>query len=206
MWMIFKVIAVSVLIAMLGSGTIAYSLLRRADTTGLLVVNSHRALEAAEESLRRALDADSGVREFSVTHDRQDLAPFERADQLIQHAIDDLEEHVGGQPERDKVRQLRTQVAALFVTLKAAVARAESRGDVQRQDGEQTKHRLDAIRATVREIRRAESDRLLDRVAADGSASQVVGWLAIVAAAIAAALVTAIGAVAIVVYRPGWWR
>ncbi len=100
---------------MLGS-VVAYSILRRADRTGAQVLQSHRALEAAEETLRRALDAENGVARFVVTGDRADLAPFERAEQLMPRVLDDLQEHVEGDAERRRVGRLRSEVDALFVS------------------------------------------------------------------------------------------
>lgn len=58
---ILRLISVLVVAAMLGSSLVTYSILRRADTIGELVLQSHRTLEAAEETLRRSVDAESGA-------------------------------------------------------------------------------------------------------------------------------------------------
>ena len=46
----------------IGAMMLAYRALRHADDSGRLVVRSHRVLQAAEETLRRAVDAETGTR------------------------------------------------------------------------------------------------------------------------------------------------
>lgn len=167
------------------------------------MLQSHRALEAAEETLRRALDAESGVSRYIVTGDHADLAPFERAEQSMPRVLDDLDEHVGGDAERKSVERLRSDVEELFAALRATQERPDNLEHVV-ESGEQTKLRIDAIRDVVRDIRRSENDRLASRMTADASASRSLGWIAIVSAAMAAALATAGAVLILIVVRPGW--
>lgn len=203
---ILKVIVAIVVVAMVGSFLIAYSILTRADRTGFLVVKSHRALAAAEETLRRALEADSGVRSYLVTRDRVDLVPFERADQMIQHTMDDLQEHVGGEPERQSVQRLRAEMDGLFIELRSLIARTGNSSAPGSGDRDEARAHVVAIRMIVREIRRAEDALLAERVAADAAATRSVSWFAMVAAVVAAALAAASAALFLFMIRPGWGR
>jgi CHASE3 domain sensor protein len=203
---ILKTIAALAVFAMLGSSFLAYSILRRADATGELVLNSHRTLEAAEEMLRRVLDGESSVRRYVATRDRADLVPFDRAALAISGAMGDLESHVGGDPERKRIQALRADVNRLFDSWRAVVVRvgdASGAADEAREDEER---RIDAVRQVVRDLRRTENDRLVERMRADASASRSLGWMVIVAAGVAAALGTATVALLVLLIRPGWGR
>ena len=206
MMTVLKGVVAAAVVAMAASAVVAYSILTRADRAGLLVVESHRALAAVEEALRRSLDAEVSVRNYVVTRDRADLGAFERASETIQHTLDDLQRYTEGEPERQRVQRLRAEVDGLFVTLQSQMAPSANASERRSEGRDESRARLAAIRVIVREIRRAERDRLAKRMAADAAATRFVNWFATLTAAFAAALAAASAALVVFVIRPGWGR
>ena len=69
---------------------LAYRALRRADESGRLVIRSHRTLQAAEETLRRAVDVETGARGYILTRNKLDLDRFKGAHVTVARSLNDL--------------------------------------------------------------------------------------------------------------------
>ena len=203
---IMRTAAVSAATAAIVSGLIAYALLRHADTTGALVIQSHRALATTDEILRRAMDAEWGARGYAISRNRAYLAPFDRAARVIQARIDALQWLVDDASEHQDVERLRVEINGLFNTLRPMVRRAVTANDVDMGISDEAEPRIETIRRLVREIRQVETERLAARVAADESATRAVRVLATVMMGIGTALAAAAMFFTVWLVRPGWGR
>jgi CHASE3 domain sensor protein len=192
-------------IAAIGSGLIAYTL-RHADTTGALVIRSHRALATTEEILRRALDAEWEARGYAISRNRAYLAPFDRAARMVQTRIDELQWLVVDASEHQDVERLRVEINGLFNTLRPMVRRTVTADDVDTGLSDEAEPRIETIRRLVREIRQVETERLAARVAADESATRAVRVLATVMTGIGTVLAAAALIFTVWLVRPGWGR
>jgi CHASE3 domain-containing protein len=107
--------------------TLAYRALRHADDSGRLVVRSHRALQAAEETLRRAVDAETGTRGFMISRNPADLAPYDRALETIRRPMEDLATILREDTRQAGADRLRSQIDATLTILGRMVERTRGR-------------------------------------------------------------------------------
>lgn len=201
---IVRAVAAGVVTVTLVCSVIAYMLLRRADTTGLLLIRSHHALATTEEILRRAVDAELGATAYVVFQHPESLASFNRAEQSIQSRLDELQWLVAGASDHEGIERLRLEIYGLFKTLRPMVKRAAAGDDVYARTYDEMNRRMDNIRRLVREIRSVETERLDARVAADESATRVVRVLTTVMTGVGTALAMAALSFTVWLVRPGW--
>ena len=185
---------------------VAYRALQRADDTERLVMRSHQTLEAAEETLRRAVDAQSGTRGFILSRDARYLEPFTRAERRIGEPIDELQTLLTETGRQGEAERLRVGVAGTFASLHVLIDHARKGDEVDAQNRTMADTQMDAVRLTVRGIRNAETDLLKARILADETAGRWANRLAIVMTGLATASLTAIGMLAVFLARPGIWR
>jgi CHASE3 domain sensor protein len=185
---------------------LAYRALRRADETERLVMRSHQTLEAAEETFRRALDAQSGTRGFILSRDVRYLEPFTRAERRIVEPIDELRTLLAETGRGAEAERLRVGVAGTFASLHTLIDETRRGEEVNAQNRDSADKQMNAVRTTLRGIRNTETDLLKTRIRADESAGRWANRLAIVMTGLATASLTAIVMLALFLARPGIWR
>jgi CHASE3 domain sensor protein len=190
----------------IGAMTMAYRALRHADDSGRLVVRSHRALTAAEETLRRAVDAETGTRGFMISHNPDDLLPHNRALETIRRPMDDLAAILREDGRQADVDRLRSQIDATLTVLGQMVERTRDGGDIDASTRDAANASMVALRETIRGIRQAETDVLEARIRVDDAAGGRVKRLSIAMTGLATALLTLIVGLLVFVARPGVWR
>jgi CHASE3 domain sensor protein len=186
--------------------TLAYRALHHADDSGRLVVRSHQTLQAAEETLRRVVDAETWERGYLLTHDADDLAAFSRAQQLAGAPMENLTAILREDGREVNAERLRAQIAATLADFERLVERTRAGGSIDAPTRATARANMEAVRATIRAIRQAESDVLNARIQADASAGRWVNWLAIVMTGLATALMTTLVGALVFLARPGVWR
>jgi CHASE3 domain sensor protein len=185
---------------------VAYRALRRADDTERLVIRSHQTLEAAEETLRRALDAQNGTRGFILLRDARYLEPFTRAERQIGTPIDELKTLLAETGRQAEAERLRVGVADTFASFHALIDQTRRGDAVSALHHDTADKQMEAVRVTIRGIRTAEADLLKTRIRADEKAGRQANRLAIVMTGLATAALTAIVMLALFLARPGIWR
>jgi CHASE3 domain sensor protein len=204
-----KILRVTLLINLIvtvAAMTMAYRAMRRSVESGRLVISSHRTLQAAEETLRRAVDAETGARGFMLTHHAADLQRYRLGQQFAVRPLNELSAILaadGRQAAADGVR------IALDTTLEHLNRLVQLATDGDRlQDGESDAARasMDALRTAIRAIRQTENDVLTDRIQRLERADRRVNWLLIGMTGLATALLVLFVASLIIVTRPGLWR
>ena len=133
--------------------TLAYRALRHADDSGRLVVLSHRALQAAEETLRRAVDAETGTRGFMISRNPADLAPYDRALETIRRPMEDLATILREDTRQADADRLRSQIDATLTILGRMVERTRAGGDIDASTRDAANVNMAALRETIRGIR-----------------------------------------------------
>ena len=186
--------------------TLAYRALHHADDSGRLVVRSHQTLQAAEETLRRVVDAETWERGYLLTHDADDLAAFSRAQRLAGAPMENLTAILREDGREVNAERLRAQIAATLADFERLVERTRAGGSIDAPTRATARANMEAVRATIRAIRQAESDVLNARIQADASAGRWVNWLAIVMTGLATALMTTLVGALVFLARPGVWR
>ena len=186
--------------------TLAYRALHHADDSGRLVVRSHQTLQAAEETLRRVVDAETWERGYLLTHDADDLAAFSRAQRLAGAPMENLTAILREDGREVNAERLRAQIAASLADFERLVERTRAGGSIDAPTRATARANMEAVRATIRAIRQAESDVLNARIQADASAGRWVNWLAIVMTGLATALMTTLVGALVFLARPGVWR
>ena len=190
----------------IGAMTLAYRALRHADDSGRLVVRSHRVLQAAEETLRRAVDAETGTRGFMISHNPADLAPYNRALETIRGPMEDLATILREDGRQGDVARLRSQIEVTLTTLGRMVERTRGGGDIDASTRDAANVNMAALRDTIRGIRQSETDLLDARIRIDDAAGGRVKRLSIAMTGLATALLTLIVGLLVFVARPGVWR
>jgi CHASE3 domain sensor protein len=185
---------------------LAYRALRHADDSGRLVLRSHQVLQAAEETLRRAVDAETGTRGFIISRNDGDLAPYHRARETIRTSLDELARILGEDGRQEFATRLHSQVEATLTILGQMVERTRSGGVVDAATRDAANASMGALRETIRGIRQAETDLLDARIRADDTAGVRVKRLAIAMTGLATALLTLMLGLLVFVVRPGAWR
>jgi CHASE3 domain sensor protein len=187
--------------------TLAYRALRHADDSGRLVVRSHRALQAAEETLRRAVDAETGTRGFMISRNPTDLAPYTRALETIRGPMDGLAAILREDGRHEDSNRLGQQVDATLTVLGQMVDRVRGgAGAVEASTHDTANANMAALRETIRGIRQAENDVLEARIQVDDLAAGRVKRLVIATTGVATALLILIIGLLVFVARPGAWR
>ena len=186
--------------------TLAYRALHHADDSGRLVIRSHTVLQAAEETLRRAVDAETWERGYLLTRDPGDLEAFGRALRLAGAPMDSLAAILREDGRGVEAERLRAEIASTLSKYEQLVERTRAGGSIDPADRAAARARMENVRATIRTIRQAETDVLSTRIRADANAGRWVHWLAIVMTGLATALVTTLVAALVFLARPGVWR
>ena len=203
---IVRTVAACVATATLAGGLTACALLRRVDTTGVLVIRSHRALATVEEILRRAVDAEWGATVYLAFQNPEYLASFNRAEPPLQNKVDELQWLVADASEHEGIERLRVEIHDLFNTLRPMIKRTSGGHDGLPGTYDEMSRRMDKIHRLLREIRRVETERLAARAAADDSATRAVRVLTTLMTGICAAVATLALFVTVWLARPGWAR
>lgn len=199
------ILALNVIVT-IAAMTLAYRALHHADDSGRLVVRSHQTLQAAEETLRRVVDAETWERGYLLTHDADDLAAFSQAQQLAGAPMEKLTAILREDGRGVDAERLRAQIAATIAAFERLVERTRAGGSIDAPTRATARANMEGVRAAIRAIRQAESDLLNARIQADASAGRRVNWLAIVMTGLATALMTTLVAALLFLARPGVWR
>jgi len=193
-------------IVTIGAMLLAYRALRHADDSGRLVLRSHQVLKAAEETLRRAVDAETGTRGFIISRSDGDLAPYNRARETIRGSMDELATILREDGRQEFASRLRSQIEATLTILGQMVERIRGGGVVDAATRDAANASMGALRETIGGIRQAETDLLDARIRADDTAGVQVKRLAIAMTGLATALLTLMLGLLVFVVRPGAWR
>jgi CHASE3 domain sensor protein len=164
--------------------------LHHADDSGRLVARSHQTLQAAEETLRRVVDAETWERGHLLTHDADDLAASSRSQQLAGAPMENLTAILREDGREVDAERLRAQIAATLADFERLVERTRAGSSSDAPTRATARVNMETVRATIRAIRHVESDVLNARIRADASAGRWVNWLAIVITGLATALMT----------------
>jgi methyl-accepting chemotaxis protein len=194
------------LIVTITAMTLAYRALRRADESARLVIRSHRTLQASEETLRRAVDVETGARGFILTHNPLDLARFRGAHVTVIRSLDDLTTILSDDGRAAVAERVRVELTATLAHLDRLVQHATAGDGLEAADSDAARASMDALRAAVRSIRQSETDVLNARIQRVETADRRVNWLLIVMTGLATALLTLLVAVLVFVSRPKAWR
>jgi len=190
----------------IGAMLLAYRTLRHADDSERLVLRSHQVLKASEETLRRAVDAETGTRGFIISRNDVDLAPYDRALQTIRRSMDDLATFLREDGREEHASRLQTQIDGTLTILGQMVERIRAGETVEAPMHEAANASMAALRDTIRAIHQAETDVLDARMRADDAAGIRVKRLAIATTGLATALLTLMLGLLVFVVRPGAWR
>ena len=199
------ILALNLIVTVAAMG-LAYRALHRADDSERLVIRSHKTLQAAEETLRRMVDTETAERGYLLTHAPGDLDAFTRANQLVGGPMETLAAILREDGRSTVAERLRASSSATLAALERLVERAHGGAEIDSSVRAEARANMDAVRATIREIRQAETDVLSARLQADAQAGRWVNWLAIVMTGLATALMTTLVAALIFLARPGVWR
>jgi CHASE3 domain sensor protein len=193
-------------IVTLAAMTLAYRALHHADESERLVIRSHRTLQAAEETLRRVVDAETWERGYLLTRDAGDLEAFRRALRLAPTPMENLAAILREDGRGAVAERLAAQIGTALAGFKRLVKHTRAGGEIEPPDRADVRANMEAVRDTIRGIRQAETDVLSARIQTDASAGRWVNWLAIVMTGLATALTTALVAALVFLARPGAWR
>jgi two-component system sensor kinase FixL len=179
-------LAVLVVLAVL---LVAYHTFVRAQELHQEVVHAQEVLAASESVLATAVDAETGARGYLLTGDRQDLEPFENAEQSVRGDLDRLMTLTTDNiDQHDRVQQLRQDVSASLSSLRVLVGAKQAGRDLGPAAHDAHKARMDAVRQTLRAIQREETRLLDERVTADAAAVRSVRWVSLAMVLAAAGL------------------
>ena len=199
------ILALNLIVTIAAMG-LAYRALHWADDSERLVIRSHQTLQAAEETLRRLVDAETAERGYLLTHAPGDLEAFTRAHQLAGGPMETLAGILREDDRGTVAERLRSRSSSTLAALERMVERARGGAEVDGSVRAEARANMEAVRATIREIRQAETDVLSARLQADARAGRWVNWLAIVMTGLATALMTTLVAALVFLARPGVWR
>jgi len=203
---ILRITLVINIVVTVAAMTLAYRALRRADESGRLVIRSHQTLQAAEETLRRAVDAETGARGFMLTHHGGDLQRYRLGVQFSARPLEELTNILAADGRREAADSVRAALAATLAHLDRFVQLANNHGAIQETESDAARASMDALRAAIRTIRQSENDVLTARIQRVDEADRRVNWLLIVMTGLATALLTLLIASLVFVTRPGAWR
>ena len=193
-------------IVTIGAMLLAYRTLRHADDSERLVRRSHQVLAAAEETLRRAVDAETGTRGFIISRHDRDLAPYNRALETIRGSMEHLTTILREDGRQEQATLVHSQIDSTLTMLAEMVERIRRGGTVDAPAHDAANASMAALRDTMRSIRQAETDVLDARIQADDAAGVRVKRLAIATTGVATALLTLMIGLLVFVVRPGAWR
>ena len=194
------------LIVTVAAMTLAYRALQRSAESGRLVISSHRTLQAAEETLRRAVDAETGARGFMLTHHAGDLQRYRLGQQFAARPLNELTAILAADGRQAAADSVHVTLAATLAHLDRLVQLANNSNAVQDSESDAARSSMDALRSAIRTIRQTENDVLSDRIQRVERDDRRVNWLLIVMTGLATALLTLLIASLIIVTRPGVWR
>ena len=186
--------------------TLAYRALQRADDSERLVIRSQQTLQAAEETLRRVVDAETWERGYLLTRDAEDLSAFDRAMQLAGAPMESLASLLREEGHGVDAERLRSQITSTLAALERMVEKARTGGSIEPPMRASARADMESVRVTIRGIRQSENDVLSARLRTDATAGRWVNWLAIVMTGLATALTTTLVAALLFLARPGVWR
>jgi CHASE3 domain sensor protein len=185
---------------------LAYRALRHADDSERLVIRSHQTLQAAEETLRRVVDAETSERAFLLTGDAKDLEAFTAMATLAGAPMETLTAILREDGRGTTAERVRAHVGLTLAAYERVVEHKRSQGSIDSAGRASARAEMEIVRGTIGTIRQAETDLLEARIHADASADRRVSWLAIVMTGLATALMTTLVAALVFLARPGAWR
>jgi CHASE3 domain sensor protein len=185
---------------------LAYRALRHADDSERLVIRSHQTLQAAEETLRRVVDAETSERAYLLTGDAKDLEAFTATVTLAGAPLETLTAILREDGRGAAAERLRAHVGLTLAAYERLVEHMRARGSVDTVGRATARAEMEIVRGTIGTIRQAETDLLDARIHADASAGRWVNWLAIVMTGLATALMTTLVGALVFLARPGVWR
>jgi CHASE3 domain sensor protein len=185
---------------------LAYRALRRADESQRLVIRSHQTLQAAEETLRRVVDAETSERAYLLTGDARDLEAFAGTVTLPGAPMNTLTDILRADGRGAVAERLRAHVGSTMAAYERLVEHRRAQGSIDAAGRATARAEMEIVRGTIATIRQAETDLLEARIHADARADRWVNWLALVMTGLATALMTTLVAALVFLARPGIWR
>ena len=185
---------------------LAYRALHRADDSERLVIRSHLTLQAAEETLRRVVDAETWERAYLLTQDAADISAFNRAEQSIGGPLESLTMMLREDGRGVIAERLRAQIGSTIAAFDRRVEWARSGASGDESARLAARAGMESVRVTVASINQAENDVLSARLQADSRAGRWVNWLAIIMTGLATTLMTTLVGALVFLARPGIWR
>jgi len=164
-------LTVTIIVMLIVSGT-SYRTLQRAEASSHAVVHTEQVLQALEGILWSAVDAEAATRGYEVAADERYLERMTRAVPSLQTSVEAVATLTDNSAQRRRIPTLRHQAAETMDALQSIIATRRVGGEVTRAENDRQKAWMDALRATLREMRFDEEHLLEIRVAADGQATQ----------------------------------
>jgi signal transduction histidine kinase/ActR/RegA family two-component response regulator len=164
-------LTVTIIVMLIVSGA-SYRTLQRAEASSHAVVRAEQVLQALEGILEIAVDAEAATRGYEVAADEGYLERMTRAIPSLRTAVEAVATLTDNSAQRRRIPTLRRQAAEAMDALQSIIATRLVGGEVTRAESDRQKARMDALRATLREMRFDEEHLLEIRVAADGQATQ----------------------------------
>src|SRR5207249_1095167 len=127
---VIRIILVLNVVITVAAMTLAYRALHRADESERLVIRSHKTLQAAEETLRRVVDAETWERGYLLTRAPADLAAFQRALQLAGTPMDGLATILIEDGRGVDAERLHTQISSTLAALERLVEHVRAGGAI----------------------------------------------------------------------------
>lgn len=158
------VVSLMILAVFLANGIIAFTNLRRMHRNRELVDHSHQVLATLQSLRSQMLDAETGMRGYVITSDRNFLAPHAATIQAIPRTLDRLEALVKDSAQqtqamldlREAVDASRAQIDRL-VKLKTNGQEDEALATIRSGRGKQL---MDGVRASLRSMEELERETL----------------------------------------------
>jgi PAS domain S-box-containing protein len=166
--------------------TLSYRTARRSADANQSVAHTYQVLNALERVLTAMVDAETGTRGFSNTGASRYLEPFERSSADVRSRVDTVAMLTADNPAQQRhLTDLRIEVTETMRLLQDIVSRAQSREPIPLDLRDREKARMDAVRATLQQMRVEEQQLMQQR--SDNAASAEAITQALIVALIAVA-------------------
>jgi hypothetical protein len=109
---------------------LAYRALRHADDSERLVIRSHQTLQAAEETLRRVVDAETSERAYLLTGDAKDLEAFAAMMVLVGAPMETLTAILREDGRGTDAERLRAHVGLTLAAYERVVEHRRASGSI----------------------------------------------------------------------------
>jgi signal transduction histidine kinase len=161
-----------VAVVLLALGGLSYGTARRYTDANQSVAHTYQVLSALEQVLTAMVDAETGARGYSDTLVDRYLEPFERANGEVTSRVGAVATLTADNPAQERhVNDLRRDVVETMRLLQDIVSRARSHEPISLGLRDREKATMDALRATLQQMR-AEEERLMQQRSANAATAQ----------------------------------